>query len=319
MAEPGVLTILVTGGAGFIGSHVVDAYLRLGHRVVVVDDLSRGARENVNTQACFHRVDVCSSELDDIFRAYKPAVVNHHAAQVRLSESLKDPMHDAWVNIMGSLNVLKACAEHGVRKVIFASSGGAIYGDPETLPAEETQPLRPISPYGASKAAVEHYLRVFEAGWGLCYVALRYANVYGPRQRTDNESGVIAIFTNAMVKGETPIIYGDGEQVRDYVYVDDVVEANVLALDDRAQGAFNIGTGVGTRVKELYAQLSELIGYRGNASYGPPREAEVEKSVLRIDCARRQLGWEPRVPLAEGLRLYVDHVRQGGGPRVGHS
>jgi UDP-glucose 4-epimerase len=225
------MKILVTGGAGFIGSHVVDAYLELGHEVVVVDNLSSGSIENLNPKAKFYKMDIRDSDIEDLFKNEKPDIVNHHAAQMDVRKSVEDPIYDADVNIIGSLNLLQNCIRYGVKKFIFASTGGAIYGEQDYFPADEEHPTRPLSPYGVAKLTVEKYLYFYKEVHGLNYVVLRYANIYGPRQNPHGEAGVVAIFTSKMLKGEQPVINGDGFQTRDYTFVGDVVRANVLALN----------------------------------------------------------------------------------------
>ncbi|MEW5761885.1 MAG: NAD-dependent epimerase/dehydratase family protein [Bacillota bacterium] len=322
------MRILVTGGAGFIGSHVVDALLAAGHEVTVVDNLSAGKRENLNPAARFYHMDICAPELAEVFRAGKFDVVNHHAAQIDVRRSVAAPGEDARVNIQGLLNVLENCLRYGVRGVIFASSGGVVYGEPQELPVAEDYPKGPLSPYGVSKLTSEYYLYCFARVRGLPYVALRYANVYGPRQDPAGEAGVVAIFGHRMLAGETPVIYGDGEQLRDYVYVGDVVRANLLALekidrdgepaslDDRA---YNIGTGRGTSVNELFRLLAGITGYAGKPAYAPERPGELKRIFLDAAKARRELGWAPQVSLPEGLARTLEEMRGersevGGGP-----
>jgi len=304
--------ILVTGGAGFIGSHVVDLYIATGHQVVVVDNLSTGCGEFVNPRATLRVADIRSPRLAEIFEAERPEVVNHHAAQMDLRRSVVDPEFDARVNILGSLNLLECCRRSGVKRVLFASTGGAIYGDGAQPPTPEDHPPRPASPYGISKLAVEHYLSCWEALYGIRALALRYANVYGPRQNPAGEAGVVAIFAHRLVSGEVAVINGDGEQTRDYVYVGDVAEANLRALERHdLTGAVNIGTGVETSVNELFRLLALVADVRGEARHGPPKPGEQRRSALDAALAKRLLGWTPRVGLDEGLRRTVDHLRQG--------
>ena len=245
--------MLVTGGAGFIGSHVVDALIEEGHSVVVIDDLSSGKREHVHHDAKFHQLDIRSPDLEGVFAEERPEVVNHHAAQVDVRVSMADPIFDADVNILGSLNLLECARSHGVEKLIYASTGGAVYGQPAYLPCDEDHPVEPICPYGISKLAVEHYLYLYRQSYGLEYTILRYANVYGPRQDPFGEGGVVAIFARQMVEGEQVVINGSGEQERDFVYVDDVVRANLVAMERGDGETYNLGRGVGTSVNELFA------------------------------------------------------------------
>ncbi len=302
--------MLVTGGAGFIGSHVVERCLAAEHRVAVVDDLSTGRRENVPPGARLHVQDIRDPTLADVFRSEAPDAVIHLAAQAAVSRSVADPRLDAEINILGSLNVLECCRRTGVRRLVYASTGGAAYGDTEKLPTPEDHPTRPSSPYGVSKVTVEQYLACWGGLYGLSTVALRYANVYGPRQSPHGEAGVIAIFTARILRGEPCIVNGDGLQTRDYVYVDDIAEANALALDrPDVTGPVNLGTGVATSVLELFAALRAAAGGRAEARHGPPRPGEQRRSVLDATRARLVLGWTPRVALAEGLQRTFDALR----------
>ena len=305
------MRILVTGGAGFIASHIVDRYIELGHTVSVVDDLSTGSRENLNLEATFYEVDIRDSDaLDAVFKREKPDVVNHHAAQIDVRRSTRDPVFDAEVNIVGSINILEAMVRNGVKRIIYASTGGAIYGEPEWLPVTEEHPARPISQYGISKHTVEHYLYLYSCNYGLEYVSLRYPNLYGPRQNPRGEAGVVSIFTALMLKGVTPTIYGDGEQLRDYVYVDDVVDANVVALERGSNISVNIGTGVGVSVNRIFAELAEITGFGGEAEYKPARKGEVKRIYLDPTRARELLGWSAKTSLRDGLRLTVEYLKK---------
>ena len=265
--------ILVTGGAGFIGSHVVDRLLELGHEVAVVDNLASGSAANLSPDVSFHETDIVGPDLDDVLRAEKPEVVCHYAAQISVTHSMRDPVADASTNILGSLNLLQSCVRNGVRKVVYTSSGGAIYGEPQYLPCDEAHPVQPLSYYGASKYAVEKYLYVYRVAHGLDYTALRLGNVYGPRQDPTGEAGVVAIFAQAMLEGRPITIFGTGEQERDFVYVRDVAEASVAALDRGDGEAYNIGTGAGTSINRIYALLKDGAGLRGGGVIrpGPPR------------------------------------------------
>ncbi len=316
------MQILVTGGAGFIGSNLVDALVDEGHEVVVVDNLSSGKRENLNPAARFYELDICDPMLEEVFRKEKIDYVNHHAAQIDVRHSVADPVDDARANILGLLNLLENCRKYGVKGVVFASSGGVVYGEPTKLPAAEKFPKGPQSPYGVSKLTSEFYLAYYAGVMNLPYIALRYANVYGPRQDPHGEAGVVAIFGQKMLRGETPVIYGDGEQVRDYVYVGDVVRANLLALKRLQEGgiscgsggcaindfAYNIGTGEGTSVNRLFELLKEITGFTGEPEYGPERKGELRKIYLDVGKAKAELGWEPEVELREGLRRTVEYL-----------
>jgi len=301
--------ILVTGGAGFIASHVADAYIRDGHSVVVLDNLSTGRVENLPKEARFIHMDIRDEGLRAVFREETFDIVNHHAAQMDVRRSVDDPLFDASVNIAGSLALLENCRLCGVKKFIFASTGGAVYGEQDYFPADEQHPLRPMSPYGISKLAVEKYLFFYERVHGISNVILRYANVYGPRQNPHGEAGVVAIFATRMLEGQQPLINGSGRQTRDYVYVGDVVRANTLALSQSRSDFFNIGTGVETDVIALFRSLRELTGSAAAESHGPAKKGEQERSVLDAKKARTQLGWEPRTPLREGLDETVRYFR----------
>ncbi|MFW6116034.1 MAG: NAD-dependent epimerase/dehydratase family protein [Chloroflexota bacterium] len=307
------MKILVTGGAGFIGSHAADAFVAVGHEVAVVDDLSAGRRENVNPAAAFYEVDIRSEGLELVFAEERPAVVCHHAAQVDVRRSVADPAHDAAVNVLGSLNVLEQCGAYGVEKVIYSSSGGAIYGEPVYLPCDEDHPIQPLCPYGVSKYAVEQYLDVYRRLHGLDYTVLRYGNVYGPRQDPYGEAGVVAIFAGQMVRGETPTINGSGEQERDFVYVGDCARANVLALEGGSGRAYNLGSGEGTSVNRLFEVLKEVTGYQGGAAHGPEKAGETFRIFLEAARAEEELGWRPKVGLREGLARTVEDLKREGG------
>jgi len=304
--------ILVSGGAGFIGSHVVDAYVAAGHEVAVLDNLSTGREENVNRAAALHRVDLRDQPLvEKTVSTFRPEVVNHHAAQSEVPKSVADPAYDAQVNIVGGLNLLKACADHGVRKVIFSSTGGALYGEPDVVPADEDHPVRPLSPYGTSKLAFEQYLGTFRRTFGIDYTVLRYANIYGARQDFHAEEGrVIAIFASRMLEGKPVTIDGTGEQSRDMLHVGDVATANLAALEQGSAGTFHVSTGIAVTVNDLFRKLALLTGYGLEPAHGPSRKGDVYRIALDNERARQQLGWEPRVNLEEGLSLTVDYFRE---------
>ncbi len=304
------MNVLVTGGAGFIGSHLVDTLIADGHSVAAVDILATGKREKVNPRATLYEIDIRSPALAAAFEAARPEVVFHVAAHASVSESVRDPMHDAEVNVLGTLNVLQQCAAYGVGRFVFSSTGGALYGEPERLPADEEHPVSPLSPYGASKAAAEAYVQTHCALSGIRYTILRYGNVYGPRQDPFGEAGVVAIFANAMMRGQPPTIFGDGSHERDYVYVDDVVRANVLALTQSEDGVYNIGTGEGTTVAQVFDALAGATDYGGSPEHAAERPGDVHRIYLDVRRAERGLGWRASVSLEEGIRCTVDAMRE---------
>lgn len=296
------MRILVTGGAGFIGSHVADAYIEAGHDVFVVDDLSTGKRENLHPRAHFVHADILDPAVRQLIIAEKIEVVNHHAAQMDVRRSVADPLFDARVNLMGLLNVLEGAREAKVKKVIFASSGGTVYGEQTIFPAGEDHTTQPISPYGVSKRSGEHYLYFYSVEYGIPYIALRYANIYGPRQDPHGEAGVVAIFVLRLLSGDQPLINGDGKQTRDYVFVKDVARANLAALQATYCGPINIGTSTETDVNQLFQHLRTLINSSLPEIHGPAKPGEQRRSVLAWSRAREVLGWSPVVGLEEGLR-----------------
>lgn len=303
--------VLVTGGAGFIGSNIVDLLIEKGYDVVTIDDLSTGRKENINKKARVYHADITKKdEVEEIFEIEDIKVVVHQAAQVNVRKSVEDPILDAKINILGSINLLKTLVDHKGEKFIYASSGGAIYGEPEYLPTDENHPIHPLSPYGASKYAVEKYLDVHGALYGLKAISLRYGNVYGPRQDPFGEAGVIAIFANKILNGERPVVFGDGKQTRDFVYVGDVVEANVAAVEKDVEGAFNIGTGSQSSVNDITAAILKEIGSDIKPVYGEPIKGEVRHIYLDISKAKRALGWEPKVNLDEGIRRYINWLKK---------
>ncbi|MGQ9491511.1 MAG: NAD-dependent epimerase/dehydratase family protein [Anaerolineae bacterium] len=304
--------ILVTGGAGFIGSHIVDAFVAQGHSVAVLDNLSTGKRENLNPAARFYRADLRDAPaVAEIVAAEGPEIICHQAALADVRASVADPATYAQVNVVGTLNLLQAARAAGtVRRFLFASTGGAVYGDPEELPASERCPARPLDPYGASKLACEYYLYTYQHNFGLEPVILRYANVYGPRQDPYGEAGVVAIFAAAMQEGREVTINGDGRQTRDFVYVRDVAAANVLALT-RGAGIYNIGTGLPTDILTIYRALARLIGYQRPPRHGPPKPGEARHNYLDASKAQRELGWTAETSLKEGLRRTVAEMRRG--------
>ena len=303
------MKVLVTGGAGFIASHIVDAYIDRGHEVSILDDLSTGQRPNVNPKATFFEVDITDAKAVKLIEQIKPDVLNHHAAQMDVRHSVADPQFDARVNILGFINLLEACKNAGTKKIIFASSGGAVYGEQETFPAAEDHPPRPSSPYGVSKRTGELYLSYYQQAFGLPYIALRYANVYGPRQSNKGEAGVVAIFISLLLAGKIPVINGDGKQTRDYVYVGDVVNANVAALTSPYVGEINIGAGVETDVVTLFELLRQGAGSTLEARHGPAKIGEQRRSCLAAQYAAGIFGWRPQVSLREGLERTIAFYR----------
>lgn len=304
------MKIAVTGGAGFIGSHIVDAYIAEGHDVVVLDNFSTGKKENVNKQASVEKVDITdAAKIRKIFEKEKFDIVNHHAAQANVRLSVDDPVHDASINIIGSINVYEAARFTGVKKVVFASSGGAVYGEQRYFPADEKHPKRPYSPYGVSKHANEKYLVYYKMVYGIEDVILRYTNVYGPRQNPLGEAGVVAIFTEKLLKNEQPIINGDGTQTRDYVYVDDIVKANVLALTDKARGIYNCSTGVEYSVNTIFQLLKLRTMSNCKVVYGPGKVGEQKRSVCSHRKIEKSLGWKPEYDVEKGIGRTVEWFR----------
>ncbi len=306
------MKILVTGGAGFIGSHIVDALIEENHEVFVVDNLSTGKKENLpacagrNPKAKFFKLDITEKKLEKVFKAEKPQVVFHLAAQIDVRKSVADPVWDAKQNILGSINLLENCKNFGVKKIIFSSTGGAIYGDTDKIPTTEDHLERPLSPYGIAKLAIEKYLHYYQQIFGLNYIALRYANVYGPRQNSKGEAGVVAIFCDKLLAEQQPVINGDGKQTRDYVYVSDVVKANLLALNSLKIGIYNIGTSVETDVNQLAALIKSNINTDLEFSHGQAKAGEQQRSCIDYTKAKIDLGWQPEIKLEEGIKKTVD-------------
>jgi UDP-glucose 4-epimerase len=312
------MRVLITGGAGFIGSHVADAYRAAGHEIGIVDDLSSGSRENLAPEARFWQADIRAAEIPAIVADFRPDLISHHAAQMSVAVSARDPRLDADINILGLLNVLEAAVRHGVRRIVFASTGGAMYGDRDDLPASEAVFPAPVSPYGVAKLAGERYLHAFRSMHGLEAVALRYANVYGPRQNPHGEAGVVAIFCRAILEGRPLVVNGDGEQTRDYVYVEDIVRGNLLATTLPVQGelpVLNLGTGVEATVNDLVRHLRAIAGRPFDVRHGPAKPGEQRRSALDAALARRTLGWQAGLDLRAGLaRTFAWFAeRQGGG------
>ncbi len=308
------MKILVTGGAGFIASHVADAYLEAGHQVVIVDNLSTGYRHNVNPQAVFYHQDICDNSLDDIFAKEKPDIVNHHAAQISVPLSISNPLKDVTTNVYGLVNLLQCCIRHNVQKIIYISSGGAMYGEADEYPTSETFNPKPLSVYAINKMVGEDYLYFYRHQFGLCYTVLRYANVYGPRQVSHGEAGVVSLFIEMLMKGSIPTVYryaGEPEgMIRDYVYVGDCVQANLIALSKGENDAFNIGTGKETTTLGLYRELTSQLGIDAEPSFGPARLGDLHRSLLNCQKAWHELGWQSHTSLAEGIKNTINYFRE---------
>lgn len=299
--------VLLTGGAGFIGSNIVDLLIENGYGVLIIDNLSSGKKENLNKKAKFYKLDICNQNLKKIFKKEKPEFVIHQAAQVNVRKSILNPEFDANVNISGSINLLECCKNFNVKKVVYASSGGAIYGEPQYLPADERHPINPISPYGASKHAVEHYLELYRQNFGIDYISLRYSNVFGPRQDPFGEGGVIAIFIGKFLRNKQPVIFGDGNQTRDFVYVGDIASANLISLEkEMNKRIFNIGTGIETSVNEIYKKLKNILNSKIEPIHRDAIKGEVGRIYLDIHLAEKELGWKPETSLEDGLKKTIE-------------
>ncbi len=299
--------VLVTGGAGFIGSNIVDLLIGNGYNISVIDNLYTGKKENLNKNARFYRRDIRNRNLKEVFKKEKPEFVIHLAAQVNVRKSMSDPEFDADVNIMGTINLLECCKNFNIEKIVYASSGGAVYGEPQYLPADESHPINPISQYGASKHAVEHYLELYWKNFGIDYVSLRYSNVFGPRQDPFGEGGVVAIFIGKFLKNLKPVIFGDGNQTRDFVYVGDVANANLVSLIKKTDTRiFNIGAGIETSVNEISEKLKNILNSKIVPIYGDAIKGEVRRIYLDVSLAEKELGWKPGVTLDNGLRKTIE-------------
>jgi len=308
---------LVTGGAGFIGSHLVDRLIKEGHRVVIIDDLSTGKKENLNSKAKFYKIDICSSKISQIFKKEKPEIIFHYAAQIDVRKSVENPVEDAKINILGSLNVIqnfisinRQNPHKSATKFIFASTGGAIYGEANVIPTPEGYPEFPLSPYGVAKLTIEKYLNYYHKVFDLPYVSLRLANIYGPRQNSKGEAGVVAIFCDKMLSKKQPIINGSGRQTRDFVFVGDVVEANILVLKKNKIGIFNIGTAKETDINTIFKKLKNLTGSKCKKIYDPALPGEQKRSCLDYSKAKRELGWQPKYSLDNGLNKTVEWFKK---------
>lgn len=301
--------VLVTGGAGFIGSHLVKALIDNGHDVVVIDNLSTGKKENINNLSKFYNKDILL-DISEIFKKEKFDVVFHEAAQMNVRRSISDPVFDSRINIGGTINILENCRHYGVKKIIFASSGGAVYGDTTTIPTPETHKLCPLSPYGVSKVAAENYLAFYERLYNIKYVCLRYGNVYGPGQNPAGEAGVVAIFTDLLLEGTQPTIFGDGSKTRDFVYVSDVVDATIACLKANKIGVFNVGTSRETSILEIYETLKNIIKIEGKPIIAPNQPGEQKISCISNQKIKKDFGWEPKIDILNGLEKTVNFLRK---------
>ncbi len=302
------MNILITGGAGFIASHVADAFIEAGHNVIILDNLTTGREENINPRATFYKNDI-RDDLSSIFERHKIDVINHHAAQIDVRRSVNDPIYDANINIIGTLNLLQNAVKFGVKKFMFASTGGAVYGEQDYFPADENHKQQPLSPYGISKLAVEKYLYFYKEVYGLKYTILRYANIYGPRQNPMGEAGVVCIFLDKILAGEQPIINGSGEQTRDYVFVKDVVKANLLTLNEEESEIYNVGTGIETSVNELFRLINENFDNKIKEVHGPTKPGEQMRSVITSEKLYKKFGWRPSTLLKDGLRATIEYYK----------
>ncbi len=304
------MKILITGGAGFIASHVADAYIEEGHDVFIVDNFSTGRKENVNPKATLIEMDINDNKIPDLLKTERFDILNHHAAQMDVRFSVENPRFDATTNILGSLNLYESAKKYGVKKIIFASTGGAVYGEQDYFPADENHPTRPCSPYGIAKLANEKYLHYYKEVYGMNYTVLRYANVYGPRQNPHGEAGVVAIFIDKMLSGGQPVINGDGKNTRDYVFVSDVVNANLLALRNDVSGIFNIATGIEHDVNYVFKKLKELTGSNCNEVHGELKAGEQRRSVCTYNKFKNEHGWQPETDFDEGMRRTVEYFKK---------
>lgn len=300
---------LVTGGAGFIASHLSDRLIELGHDVVIVDDLSTGKRSNLPSQAKFRKVDIRDKALAQVFETERPEVVFHHAAHADVTRSVREPDYDASVNILGSLNLLECCRTYEVGRFIYANTGGALYGEPQYTPTDESHPIAPVSPYGVSKRTVEMYLHAYHVNHGLEYTSLRYPNVYGPRQDPHGEAGVVAIFALKMLNGEQCTIFGDGSKTRDYCYVGDIVEGNILALNSDACGIYNLGRGLEVTDLQVFEAVRDAVGSQTEPLFAEVRPGEVEHIALDASKAEEELGWRWQMDLTDGVTEAVNYYR----------
>ncbi|GAB1430549.1 SDR family oxidoreductase [Ignavibacteria bacterium] len=303
------MNICVTGGAGFIGSHIVDAYINQGYTVCIIDNLSGGTRGNINEKAKFYECDITSPEIEKIFEHERFDILNHHAAQIDVRISVRNPKFDAVTNIIGGLNLYEFARRFGVKKIIFASSGGTVYGEQTEFPATENHTTNPISPYGVSKLSNEHYLSYYKNEYGIDYAALRYGNVFGPRQNPHGEAGVVAIFAKKLLENTQPVINGDGQNTRDYVYVADVAAANLAAISEEVSGAYNVGTGRERTVTEIFDILNNLTGGHFGRVHGDAKSGEQRRSVISAAKLGAACGWQPETSFEVGLERTVEFFR----------
>jgi len=303
------LNILVTGGGGFIGSNIADAYLLAGHKVIIIDDMSTGRKQNIPKNAEFVEMDIRDSNLNDLFKDYRINFVNHQAARGDVRGSVENPKEYVDVNIMGGVNLLECCVKNDVNGIIYSSTGGCVYGEPLYCPTDESHPMRPIDPYGSSKASFELYLPVFKQLYNLQYTIFRYPNVYGPRQNPFGEAGVISIFSSRMLKKQKVIINGSGLQERDYVYISDVVKANMMATEKMGNTVYNLSSGIGTNVNKIFLLLKTLIDYKNDPIYGPKKPGEVSRSILSAKKIKKSLNWVPQVTIDYGFQKTVEYIR----------
>lgn len=303
---------IVTGGAGFIGSHLVDKLLEQGYKVAIIDNLSTGRKENINPKADFYNINIQDSKISNIFNKIKPDIVFHYAAQIDVRKSVDDPIESAKTNILGSLNILENCRNFKVKKIIFASSGGAIYGEVKIIPTPENYPAQPVSPYGIEKLIFEHYLGFYKKEYGLDYLILRFANVYGPRQNSRGEAGVIAIFCDKMINGGESLINGDGKQTRDFVFIEDIIRVNILGVQKNKNGIFNIGTGVETDINDIFRKLKGLFNLEIKEIHAPEKQGEQKRSCLDFKKAKVELGWQPKYNLNKGLKKTQEWFKTHG-------
>jgi len=312
------MKILVTGGAGFVGSHLVDRLIKENHKVVVIDNLSTGRKINLNKKAKFYKIDICSPRISEIFKKERPQIIFHYAAQIDVRKSVENPIEDAKINILGSLNIIQNFISINQpnqpksvsKKFIFASTGGAIYGDADVIPTPENYPAKPLTPYGITKLSIEKYLDYYYKIFGLPFISLRLANVYGPRQNSKGEAGVVAIFIDKMLTDKQPIINGSGQQTRDFVYVSDVIEVNILAMKKNKVGVFNIGTAKETDINTIFRKLKKMTNSKCRKVHGLAKFAEQKRSCLDFQKAKKELGWKPKYSLEKGLETTINWFRQ---------